>query len=140
MITKNHFWRGNEFYASTISRDIFYNLGMIAVHIYKCFVNILWRIKVAKEIGIILHNLLDPIVLSLRQIVTLEGEKKNTKTWRASPPSSIIIFLVEYKKYLLAVEPSITSKFCEIISGAAFLYLCLCYFTRYFWYFQGKVA
>ena len=60
-------------------RDIFYNLGMIAVHIYKCFAKVLWKIKVAKEIGIILYNLFDPIVLSLRQIVTLEGEKKIQK-------------------------------------------------------------
>ena len=75
----NPLWRGNEFYASAISRDIFYNLGMIAVHIYKCFAKVLWKSKVAKEIGIILHNLFDPIVLSLRQIVTLEGEKKIQK-------------------------------------------------------------
>ena len=65
----------NEFYASAISQNILYNLGMIAVHIYKCFA----KGKEAKEIVIILHNLFDPIVLSLRQIVTLEGEKKIQK-------------------------------------------------------------
>ena len=40
---KQLFWRVNELYASTISRDIFYNLGMIAVHNYKCFAKVLWR-------------------------------------------------------------------------------------------------
>ena len=89
---------------------ISYNLGMIAVHIYKCFAKVLWKSKVAKEIGIILHNLFDPIVLSLRQIATLEGEKKYKNLKGFSALFHHYIFLVEYKKYLLAVEPSITLK------------------------------